>query len=508
LNLIRRGHGVHSYRRGIVGVEAAVVMIAFVLVAAALAYAVLNVGTTATGNVKTVIGSGLSQASSSLQSSGTVIGLMCLEGGIGCGQHSSLGAITFPIKLGPGGEQVDLDYFRTVIKYLSNSVEFDDIYNGTVDVETPIVYVMDTSNSRVQLIDADGTFIRTFGSVGVALGQFSAPIGIEVTPSGVIYVADRLNYRIQIFDSSGKNPDFFGSFGAGDGQFGVIGPASIAYDTVTSNVIVSDPSNSRIQIFDSQGNYLSEFSTPADLPFRVATDSTYIYVTMFLGNEVRVYDFNGNFQFSIGGFTTPVGITVDYGRIIVSDNDDRVLVFDISGNFLFQFGSGGAGPGQFVDPWAVDVDSSGNIYVTDNGANNRVQIFDSSGNYISEFGGTGTGDGQFDLPAGIAVASHGGEFTTSVGIAAGRGIITTSLDTTFGASASNTAAWIFFSTSKSPFNSVLEKGEHGVIGIAYAPQDRPVGFDKIRIEVITTNGGTLTVAANVPGAIQTITRLG
>ena len=118
------------------------------------------------------------------------------------------------------------------------------------------------------------------------------------------------------------------------------------------------------------------------------------------------------------------------------------------------------------------------------------------------------GDGQFNLPTGVAVASHGGEFTTSVGVAAGRGIITTSIDTTFGPSASNTAAWIFFTSSNSPFNSVLEIGEHGVIGIAYAPQDRPVGFDKIRIEVITTNGGTLTVAVNVPSAIQTITRLG
>ncbi len=185
-----------------------------------------------------------------------------------------------------------------------------------------------------------------------------------------------------------------------------------------------------------------------------------------------------------------------------------MLVFDISGNFLFQFGSGGAGPGQFADPWAVDVDSSGNIYVTDNGANNRIQIFDSSGNYISEFGGTGAGDGQFNLPGGVAVASFGGEFTKSVGVAAGREIITTSIDSTFGPSASNTAAWIFFTSSKSPFNSVLETGEHGVVGIAYAPQDRPAKFDKIRIEVITTNGGTLTVAVNVPSAIQTITRLG
>jgi len=508
-------------RRGVQGVEVAIILIAFVLVAAALAYAVINVGTTATGNVKTVIQAGMIQASSSLQSSGTVIGLMCLEGGTGCGQHSSLGAITFPIKLGSGEGAVDLDYSRTILKYLSNSVEFDDIYNGTVDVETPIVYVFDSFNARVQLIDADGTFIRTFGSVGAALGQFSGPavvFGIEVTPSGVIYVADRFNYRIQVFDSSGNNPFDFGSPGGGDGQFAAgVGPFGVAYDTVRNNVIVTDPGNSRIQIFDSSGNYLSDFTT-GPIPIKVATDGTYIYVTLAFGgqNIVEVYDFNGNFQFRFGGtgvgpgqFNEPVGIAVDNGRIIVSDvTNQRIQVFDTSGNFQFLFGSGGAGPGQFLNPWGVDVDRSGNIYVTDNGGNDRIQIFDSSGNYISEFGSTGVGDGQFNLPTGVAVASFGGEFTRSVGVAAGRGIITTSIDTTFGPSASNTAAWIFFTTSNSPFNSVLEIGEHGVVGIAYAPQDRPVKFDKIRIEVITTNGGTLTVAVNVPSAIQTITRLG
>ena len=500
-------------RRGVQGVEVAIILIAFVLVAAALAYAVINIGTTATGNVKTVIQAGIIQASSSLQSSGTVIGLMCLEGGTGCGQHQSLGTITFPIKLGSGGEQVDLDYFNTVVKYLSNSVEFDDIYNGTVDVETPIVYVVDTSNNRVQLIDADGTFIKKFGSAGAGLGQFDNAFGIDVTPSGVIYVTDRLNFRIQVFDSSGDNPFSFGSLGAGPGQFGPVGTVGVAYDTVRSNVIATDFSNGRIQIFDTSGNYLSQFPTGAT-PARVATDGTYIYVTLFTGNAIEVYDFNGNLQFSFGSggfgpgqFDRPVGLEVAHGRIIVSDLSDRVQVFTTSGSFLFQFGSGGAGPGQFDDPWEVDVDSSGNIYVDDTN-NNRIQIFDSSGNYISEFGSLGVGDGEFAFPVGMAVASFNGEFTTSVGVAAGRGIITTSIDTTFGPSASNTAAWIFFSTSNSPVNSVLEIGEHGVVGIAYAPQDRPVSFDKIRIEVITTNGGTLTVAVNVPSAIQTITRLG
>jgi|GEM_PF-5512599 len=68
------------------------------------------------------------------------------------------------------------------------------------------------------------------------------------------------------------------------------------------------------------------------------------------------------------------------------------------------FGSYGSGNGQFITPYDVAVDSSGNIYVSDM-YNNRVQKFDSSGNYVSQFGTSGTGNGLFNAPRGIAIDS-------------------------------------------------------------------------------------------------------
>lgn len=504
--------------RGLLGIEAAIILIAIVLVAAFLAYSVVNIGSTTVGKVKTTIGTGLTQASSSLQASGTILGLMCLEGGSGCGDHSSLGMVTYPIKLGAGGTPIDLDFSNTVVKYLSNSVEFDDIYNGTVDVETALVYVIDTNNNRVQIIDANSAFLNEFGSIGGGLGQFNSAFGIDVTKSGIIYVADRVNNRIQVFDSTGNNPFSFGSGGAGPGQFN--NPFGIAYDSITGNVVVADTFNNRIEIFDSTGNFILEFGSAGagpgqfSFPVRVATDGNSIYVADLINNRIQVFDFDGTFQFQFGSggagpgqFNFPIGIEAAKGKIFVSElNNDRVQVFDSSGNFLFQFGSLGGGNGQFTDPWEVDVDGSGNIYVADSG-NNRIQIFNANGKFLSTFGSAGAGQGQFTFPAGLAIASYNGDPTSSVGVAAGRGIITTSLDTVYGPSASNTAAWIFF-TSTSNANSVLEKGEHGVIGIAHAAQDRPNYSDKIRIELLTASGGTYTVTVTVPTRIQPITELG
>ncbi len=50
LNLIQKGHG-HT-QRGIIGLESAIVLIAFVIVAAALAFVVLNMGFSTTQKAK------------------------------------------------------------------------------------------------------------------------------------------------------------------------------------------------------------------------------------------------------------------------------------------------------------------------------------------------------------------------------------------------------------------------------------------------------------------------
>ena len=61
------------------------------------------------------------------------------------------------------------------------------------------VLVTENGNHRVTVIDKDGVHVYNFGSYGSALGQFSNPRGIAVSPNGNIYVADYSNKRVQIF---------------------------------------------------------------------------------------------------------------------------------------------------------------------------------------------------------------------------------------------------------------------------------------------------------------------
>ncbi len=127
MNLIQKGHR-HTHR-GIIGIESAIVLIAFVIVAAALAFVVLNMGFSTTQKAKTTIVSTLEEAGSSLEVEGKVIGSSYQPG---APLESGLNATSIPIKISGGGDSVNLDPTVTAVKYLSNQITYDDIYRGTL----------------------------------------------------------------------------------------------------------------------------------------------------------------------------------------------------------------------------------------------------------------------------------------------------------------------------------------------------------------------------------------
>jgi len=107
--------------RGIIGMEAAIILIAFVIVSAALAFVVLNMGFATSQKAKTSITSALGETGS-ISISGKVIAAAPAAGGF-------INATMIPLKITSGGNSVDLDNTRATISYLGESVEYDNIYN-------------------------------------------------------------------------------------------------------------------------------------------------------------------------------------------------------------------------------------------------------------------------------------------------------------------------------------------------------------------------------------------
>ena len=83
------------------------------------------------------------------------------------------------------------------------------------------------STGRVVKFTKDGTYIKEWGKMGSAPGDFRTPHALAFDSRGRLFVADRGNHRIQIFDQDGNLLDTFEQFGRVSGLF--IDPNDVLY---------------------------------------------------------------------------------------------------------------------------------------------------------------------------------------------------------------------------------------------------------------------------------------
>jgi hypothetical protein len=175
---------------------------------------------------------------------------------------------------------------------------------------------------------------------------------------------------------------------------------------------------------DSSGNlYIGDTGSNR---IRKVTASTGIISTV-AGNGTAGYSGDGGAATS-AELNYPWGVTVDpMGDIYISDlSNNRIrivsastgIITTVAGNGTAGYaGDGGVATGaELNDPWAVAVDSSGNIYIAD-GPNYRIRIVTASTGNITTFAGNGikgfSGDGgaatSADLydPTGVKTDSFG-----------------------------------------------------------------------------------------------------
>jgi len=128
-----------------------------------------------------------------------------------------------------------------------------------VDNENRFLYVADVGRDQVLVYDAD-TFklLRTIGTPNTkhasqALGDFAKPTGVAVDSDGNVYVTDFLNARVEVFDADGNFVRTFGKRGDGPGYFAM--PKGIAIDC-DNHIWVTDSMQNRVQVYSQEGDLL------------------------------------------------------------------------------------------------------------------------------------------------------------------------------------------------------------------------------------------------------------
>lgn len=120
------------------------------------------------------------------------------------------------------------------------------------------VFVTEFDAGRLSVFALDGTFKRCFGSEGHERGQFFGPAGLCFTtvtgPKPELFVCDTLNHRIQVIDpEKGRVLRMWGSQGSNDGQ--LCSPRDVKVSEV-GEVFVADRDNHRICVFRPDGMFL------------------------------------------------------------------------------------------------------------------------------------------------------------------------------------------------------------------------------------------------------------
>ena len=130
-------------------------------------------------------------------------------------------------------------------------------------------------------------------------------------------------------------------------------------------------------------------------------------------------------QISDAGYALVVQVTAtNAGGSVVASSVATSAVPISAPKYSLSFGSSGTGAGQFKEPGRAAIDSSGDVWVTDD-ANNRIDEFTSTGTFIKTLGfGVSNGKAEFETctsscQAGIA-GSGNGQFNGPWGIAVGQ----------------------------------------------------------------------------------------
>ena len=138
-----------------------------------------------------------------------------------------------------------------------------------IDRENRLLYVSDVELDQVLVYDADSfKLLRKIGTTGQkhelnTPGDFAKPTGVAVDEDGNLYVCDTLNNRIEIFDADGKFISTFGKSGDGPGYFAR--PKGIAIDS-DGHIWVADGVQDRVQVFNQQAQLLISFGGHGLLP--------------------------------------------------------------------------------------------------------------------------------------------------------------------------------------------------------------------------------------------------
>lgn len=255
--------------------------------------------------------------------------------------------------------------------------------NGVAIDSSGNIFVADSSNHTIRKVSRNGLVTTFAGSAGIkgiidgisTSARFDTPSGVAVDNSGNVYIADTNNSIIRKITTTGEVSTLAGSAGISGSVDGAKGtakfnsPKGISVDSF-GNLYVTDTGNHTIRKISPIG-----------------------IVTTFAGSAGEIGSVDGSKV--VARFNTPYGVAIDSSdNIYIADNGNNTIRKITPEGGVTTFAGSAGLPGnkdgignvaRFNSPIGMAVDSSGNVYVADDG-NSTIRKISTIGK-VSTLGG-------------------------------------------------------------------------------------------------------------------------
>ena len=207
------------------------------------------------------------------------------------------------------------------------------------------LWLVDDGDHTVRRCTLDGTVLLTIGVPGRPAPKwsgepFNRPTHVAPAADGSLYITDGYgNTRVHRFTTDGRHLGSWGEPGTDPGQFNL--PHNVGVDR-RGRVYVADRENFRVQVFEPDGRFVTQWNNlyrPCGLCIDRRGDRDLVYV---------------------GELCSSVSVSEGIRNL-----GARVQIFTPAGERVARIGASlpGSGPGEFVAPHTVAVDSRGDFYV-------------------------------------------------------------------------------------------------------------------------------------------------
>ena len=266
----------------------------------------------------------------------------------------------FPIEVSEHNNPV-----QRVGKRGTGAMEFVQPVAIAADPETNRLFVLDTGNSRIKVLEPNGSLVGHIGSHGM---ESHSSTGLALSPAATIVV---VNWRTKHVTELAQTGDVIFKFTCD----AFVEPISVAVNS-QREIIVADNGAGCLFRFDATGKLIGTIGSKGDKP--------------------------GNFKLISMVYCAP------NDDILVMDN--RIHVFSATGQFKHLIEVSGAGRGQYG---GVTIDVHGNYLATrSEKGKSIVQVFNSSRQLVFD---VDSHDDKLKRPSGLTTTHDGHVYVVDLG---------------------------------------------------------------------------------------------